>query len=143
MDSRSWGGGSAGSAQHLRAIVVSENTRGYVDFALARRRRLARSHPLAEEESVMKKLTLDLNALEVQSFATATPAPNRGTIHGEQQCTCPSACSCPGCPTCDGTCLDTCQETCAGMTCVTCGGQETCGYTCWTRACPCYYSDPC
>ena len=92
---------------------------------------------------MMKKLTLDLNALEVQSFATAPAAPNRGTVHGEQQCTCPTACTCPGCPTCDETCADTCWETCAGWTCVTCGGQETCGYTCWTRACPCYYSDPC
>lgn len=87
----------------------------------------------------MKKLTLDLNALEVQSFATDPAEPNRGTVHGEQQCTCPSACTCPGCPTCD----ETCPETCAGFTCATCGGQETCDYTCWTRRCPCYYSDPC
>jgi hypothetical protein len=91
----------------------------------------------------MKKLTLDLNALTVQSFATAPAAPSRGTVHGEQQCTCPTACTCPGCPTCDETCPDTCYETCAGFTCATCGGQETCDYTCWTRRCPCYYSDPC
>jgi hypothetical protein len=97
----------------------------------------------SREEAMMKKLTLDLNSLKVQSFATAAAAPNRGTVHGEQQCTCPTACTCPGCPTCDETCADTCQETCAGWTCVTCGGQETCGYTCWTRACPCYASDYC
>jgi hypothetical protein len=91
----------------------------------------------------MKKLTLDLNALEVQSFATEPATPNRGTVRAEQ-CTCPTACTCPGCPTCDETCPDTCYETCAaGFTCATCGGQETCGYTCWTRRCPCYYSDPC
>jgi hypothetical protein len=89
----------------------------------------------------MRKLALSLDALEVQSFATADSAPGRGTVHGEQ-CTCPTACTCPGCNTCDQTCPETCWNTCDDASCgaswcrVTCG--ETCGNTCYTGFCICY-----
>jgi hypothetical protein len=89
----------------------------------------------------MKKLTLSLDALEVQSFATASHAPDRGTVRGEQQlCTCPTACTCPGCPTCAETCPETCVNTCDDYSCLdscqfTCA--ETCGRTCYTGQCMC------
>lgn len=66
----------------------------------------------------MKKLRLELDQLTVDSFDTAVSAARRGTVVGEEQCTCPSACAsnctCPGCPTCDATCNG---ETCGGYTC--------------------------
>lgn len=32
----------------------------------------------------MKKLSLELDALRVESFATAAPGPTRGTVHGQE-----------------------------------------------------------
>jgi hypothetical protein len=77
----------------------------------------------------MKKLKLELEQLTVDSFDTATPEANRGTVMGEQgPCTCPTACSCPGCPTCDNTCNQpSCGDTCYN-TCYPCGTDY--GYTC-------------
>ena len=80
----------------------------------------------------MKKLTLE--SLSVESFDT-TPdgAVHHGTVHAAQ-CTCPTACSCPGCPTCDAswcnTACETCPATCADDTCqgATC---EAPFNTCW------------
>lgn len=71
----------------------------------------------------MKKLTLTLDDLHVDSFQTSDARQEKGTVVGEQECTCPSNCTCPGCPTCDVSCPDTCWETC-GSTC----GQYTCAY---------------
>lgn len=91
----------------------------------------------------MKKLTLNPDTLEVQSFTTAHEAPGRGTVHGEE-CTCPTNCTCPGCPTCGETCPDTCQNTCDDNTCATCEfscGYESCDNTCHTMFCPCNHSD--
>lgn len=89
------------------------------------------------------KLTLKLEELTVESFDTSTSEKRKGTVFG-QQCTCYTVCTCPGCPTCEGTCpedascADTCWETCAGISC-----QETCGITnCETRCdytCRCRY----
>jgi hypothetical protein len=92
----------------------------------------------------MKKLTLSLDALEVQSFATADGAPGRGTVRGEQ-CTCPTNCTCPGCPTCGETCPATCENTCDDDTCNTCAIScyDTCGKTCQTMRCPCAFTDFC
>lgn len=77
----------------------------------------------------MKKLSLSLDKLRVDSFDT-TPEQwkPRGTVHAEQ-CTCPSACTCPGCPTCDYTYCN--QNTC--VTCVnTCrNGGCTPNRPCW------------
>lgn len=70
----------------------------------------------------MKKLALTLDDLQVDSFHTSAVRKEEGTVFGEQ-CTCPTNCTCPGCPTCDATCPNTCWETC-GNTC----GNETCAY---------------
>jgi hypothetical protein len=70
----------------------------------------------------MKKLTLTLDDLQVDSFQTADVRQEKGTVFGEQ-CTCQTNCTCPGCPSCDYTCAHTCEQTCDN----TCG-QETCAY---------------
>jgi hypothetical protein len=70
----------------------------------------------------MKKLTLTLDDLKVDSFRTSDPRLEEGTVFGEQ-CTCQTNCTCPGCPSCVYTCVYTCEQTCEN----TCG-QETCAY---------------
>jgi hypothetical protein len=88
----------------------------------------------------MKKLRMD--DLAVESFDTTTVKKNeKGTVVGEQLCTCWTVCTCPGCPTCDATCPATCAYTCDDQTCAdSCEG--TCaGRTCFTRCidtCLCY-----
>lgn len=90
----------------------------------------------------MKKLKLD--DLAVESFdTTANAAPERGTVHGEQDpCTCYTNCTCPGCPTCAyascmtncNTCAASCWGSCdASCEYGTCRGQDTClgRDTCW------------
>jgi hypothetical protein len=72
----------------------------------------------------MKKLTLTLDDLRVDSFQTSEDRQEKGTVVGEQQCTCQTNCTCPGCPTCYVTCPYTCEETCANTAC----GQYTCAY---------------
>ena len=82
----------------------------------------------------MKKLRLSLDELRVDSFETTAEQEPRGTVMGEQQCTCLTNCTCPGCNTCNETCPQTCAYTCDDseciMTCIgdTCGGG---GWTCW------------
>jgi hypothetical protein len=84
------------------------------------------------------KLTLDLDQLAVDTFDTEAAQPRRGTVFGEQ-CTCPTACTCPGCPSCDATCPATCANTCDDYSCGgSCGG--TCN-TCPTGAVSCYDTD--
>ena len=86
----------------------------------------------------MKKLSLNLDQLKVDSFDTAAVEKEKGTVYGEQQCTCQTICSCPGCPTCDWTCnqaVDTCAITCewsCGGSCwyTECGGNTIDAYTC-------------
>ena len=81
----------------------------------------------------MKKLELD--ELSVESFdTTVRAAADRGTVHAEQQCTCPTYCTCPGCNTCDPSFCDT--------SCFSCGG--TCGASCYA-SCEdtCYVQDTC
>jgi len=77
----------------------------------------------------MRKLRLDLDDLQVESFAT-TPEPRRdgGTVFGQNHCTCYTQCTCPGCPTCDASCNGTCGGTCDASCNGNCGG--TCGHTC-------------
>jgi hypothetical protein len=85
----------------------------------------------------MKKLRLHLEELRIDSFSTTPVEREKGTVFGEQ-CTCPTACTCPGCPTCDASCGGTCGGTCdascggtCGYTCdATCGGGYSCDYTC-------------
>ena len=88
----------------------------------------------------MKKLSLSLDELRVESFDTTSAEQKpRGTVIAEQ-CTCPTACTCPGCPscdTCDPTCPHTCWETCDDYTCMSCG--ETCANYGCTKYQPCIY----
>jgi len=92
----------------------------------------------------MNKIKLHLEDLVIDSFSTTPVRAAKGTVYGEQ-CSCDTACSCPGCPTCDasacngscgGSCHDTCAETCEysfGDTCM--GGCQTYetfnAYTCY------------
>jgi hypothetical protein len=78
----------------------------------------------------MRKLRLDLDDLSVESFET-TPLPRteNGTVFGQEQCTCYTQCTCPGCPTCDASCNGTCAYTCEGTCAYTCAG-DTCGLGC-------------
>lgn len=79
----------------------------------------------------MKKLTLTLDDLQVDSFHTSAGPREEGTVYGEQQCTCQTACTCPGCPTCAETCPNTCNATCpwtCEYSCYNTCGQETCAY---------------
>lgn len=70
----------------------------------------------------MRKLSLHLEELAVESFSTTDGAPGRGTVRGmdsvtvdQDTCvTCPATCA-----TCGATCPNTCGVTC-GNTCATC-----------------------
>ena len=82
----------------------------------------------------MKKLALNLDALQVQSFATVEYVRVPGTVHAAQN-TGPTGCTCgiwpyptecentcrtcndPSCYSCDDTCWNTCQHTCATGVC--------------------------
>ena len=71
-----------------------------------------------------KKLSLDVDALQVESFEAQPAAAGKGTVHGHSypnQCDPPSDSLDPW--------LDTCQyATCAGDTCwQSCGGTCNCG----------------
>jgi hypothetical protein len=80
----------------------------------------------------MRKLTLRLDDLSVESFDTSVVREEKGTVFGEQQCTCQTACTCPGCDTCDATCRYTCDDrTCDGQ--LTC--DPTCAFTCGYESC--------
>lgn len=77
----------------------------------------------------MKKLTLDLDQLAVESFDTTRPASGRqGTVQGNMYCCCCccAPCCCSPQPTADASCNGTCDASCGG-TCVDCGGGG--GYT--------------
>jgi hypothetical protein len=86
----------------------------------------------------MKKLTLHLDDLAVESFDTSAVVKERGTVLGEELCSC--AGSCPG-QTCEATCAFTCDDpTCVESCNGTCPGQgytcnESCGGTCWNPRC--------
>jgi len=91
----------------------------------------------------MKKLSLDLEMLVVESFDTAPAGRGAGTVHGnafeaeignaviaktDVRVDCGSWID--ACPSRAGTCEDTCKESCWG-TCATCG--STCDeYACRT-----------
>lgn len=98
----------------------------------------------------MKKLTLDVELLEVESFDTSRGTnSSRGTVQGRDSVTGPQepdtiAASC-GCtpPGTQATCGQaTCGWTCAGgCTNVTCG-EYTCGQTCPNTCFICGPQDP-
>jgi hypothetical protein len=80
----------------------------------------------------MKKLKLHLDDLRIDSFATTATEKKQGTVFGEQ-CTCWTQCAqntCPGCPTCDGTCQASCDVTCEASCGFTPAGRTCQGYTC-------------
>jgi hypothetical protein len=78
----------------------------------------------------MRKLKLQLEDLMIDSFTTTPAEKAKGTVFGEQ-CTCYTACTCPGCPTCYASCGGSCDATCNG----------TCGATCdWSCGGTCEYS---
>lgn len=95
----------------------------------------------------MRKLKLDLNDLEVETFHVSPMEPGSGTVMayetGPGPCrlaterdTCNNSldyctCSCE-LTLCENTCVDTCSFTCAG---------DTCGNTCNTYVCACNQSD--
>ena len=94
----------------------------------------------------MKKLSLTLDALQVESFDTTAVRAEKGTVFGEQ-CTCYTVCTCPGCYTCDATCPATCPYTCDDASCVgTC--PSDCDFcpsewdTCRPRLCGPEYQEP-
>ena len=90
----------------------------------------------------MKKIRLDLEALDVQSFATAAPEGARGTVHGAgtaiSACYCypvsyfhEETCDCPLVPyTREGPdCLivpDNTWDQASCLTCATCAGMPGC-----------------
>lgn len=91
----------------------------------------------------MRKLTLNVDSLVVQSFQTTAPEAGRGTVHGQAAAQTPG-CSYDGCvPTahysCDPTCPETCFETCD--TCHTCMG--SCPSCCWMTECNDTCKDTC
>jgi hypothetical protein len=73
----------------------------------------------------MKKLRLELDALEVDSFHTSWLGNGEGTVHGEQ-----ADVSAGGATQCGGvqTCGEGCRPTAGGDT--KCGGIQTCGDGC-------------
>lgn len=91
----------------------------------------------------MKKLKLQLDELRVESFATTLVREEKGTVLGEE-CTCYTACTCPGCATCDASCNGTCNASCNGTCDATCYGcaatnlRDSCGgFECYTNyRCP-------
>ncbi len=86
------------------------------------------------------KLTLNLDDLSVDSFDTSAAQKENGTVFGEQQCTCPTLCSCPGCETCGATCPATCAYTCDDPSCLgSCDGScDSCRATkCYTGEITC------
>ena len=86
----------------------------------------------------MHKLKLKLEDLQIDSFSTTQVKKEKGTVYGEQ-CTCPTACTCPGCPTCDASCNGTCGGTCEASCNGTCGDTCDCGTWDYYSCESCYY----
>lgn len=88
----------------------------------------------------MRKITLRLDSLAVESFPTAAAGPAEGTVQAHQERFTPGTCmnSCEGscfqtCGTCYDTCVQSCPSTCwqsCNGTCVGYSCQVTCVGTC-------------
>ena len=77
----------------------------------------------------MRKVRLNLDEIQVETFSTGGRTGQRGTVHGRNcTCCCNNLCCCCTC-CCAGV---TCEASCAGDTC-----EETCPLpnTCWQREC--------
>jgi hypothetical protein len=86
----------------------------------------------------MKKLRLELDELEVESFSTVTGETERATVEGQalsqqfnSQC-CPQSASVPVACICAsaGELGDTCETTCNPNDCFTCNGGFSCAANC-------------
>lgn len=83
-----------------------------------------------------KKLKLEIENVQVESFDTVPAEAGRGTVRGQitaaescevvTDCTCRTYCQCTG------------QWTCPDNPLGTCDGGSTCYGTCHTGACACY-----
>jgi hypothetical protein len=75
------------------------------------------------ENPMMSKLKLLLDDLRVDTFDTTAVRMEKGTVFGEQ-CTCATACTCPGYDTCGASC----NGTCGGFSCnaSNCGDFPSC-----------------
>ncbi len=101
----------------------------------------------------MKKLSLALDELSVESFDTSAPSGRRGTVEGrssdtyaDMSCggTCNGTCypaSCASCAiTCEGSCASgcgSCATVCGGVSCGSTCEYATCAQpeTCWMNIC--------
>lgn len=81
-----------------------------------------------------KKMKLDVDAVQVESFETSPASGGEGTVHAHAtkinscvptDCTCETDCGCSG------------QWTCPGSVPGTCDGGATCYQTCRTGQCIC------
>jgi len=75
----------------------------------------------------MKKLALELDDLQVESFATLDAEEVRGTIGGQNEPVYTETCD--GAYTCSS-CVDTCQNTCPASCWGTCDTCNTCEFHC-------------
>jgi hypothetical protein len=88
------------------------------------------SQPFPTGVRAMRKLMLDLDAIQVDSFATQAADAARGTVdarQGRETFTCPP----PSQNSCAATCG--CGPATADYTCVSC--LQTCAGTCWDPTC--------
>jgi hypothetical protein len=85
----------------------------------------------------MQKVRLELDELQVQSFTTTGPtAQQRGTVHGNDQCTCQCCPTDPALNTCAATCPDTCWGSCGGS--CDCGSGDCGSGDCGSGGCGTY-----
>lgn len=79
----------------------------------------------------MRKIRLDLEALDVESFAISTPEPGRGTVEAlakQTDSTCDTYDDCASVETCGQ--AHTCFEGCYTVMVDTCGMLDSCDGTC-------------
>ena len=79
----------------------------------------------SSRRTIVKKLSLDINALAVESFPTSLLSAWEGTVHGQDDATEGGNTKCGGIQTCGDGCG---QITAGGAT--KCGGIQTCGDGC-------------
>ena len=84
------------------------------------------------------KLKLDVERLQVESFAVQGQETERGTVRGlaatEEMSVCDGGGTCAGsCVTCDVTCGYSCDWSCGGTCQASCEG--TCNFTCYGFSC--------
>jgi hypothetical protein len=96
----------------------------------------------------MRKLILDVDALEVESFETAAEARETGTVNGRAAALEPDIDKSPiySCKTCFASCKTcdvSCNGTCFDATCLSCFTCATCGESCGVTMCQATFPDNC